>query len=554
MKYNIMPWRFPLVYTHTVKRFGSIKVNPINRARVQKLLLAAPALLVLFVLITTWDYFPFVDEVDNLYGAFLISKGFLPYQDFFSGHLPGVPFLFAPLFYLLGPLLSNYHMHFVGRLAVLLLQALANIYLARHFIITFFSGHPKLSAHRQNFIFSILVLLSYLVSPIFMTNLVWSESLLYCYLALSLSFFLQIMDARMSGRSFFVWGVLSGIIILVSLIALPIIFCNIFFLAVLTLIDRRFRTRMYFIDILNFLGTLLISLALFLIFIVCTAGWEELYFQAIGLNLKYVSMTAFGYDGILGVLLSPLQYLLFCCRTFLFPQAAPVIFSETKFDSIFMVMTILSVLVFLFIPQKNRREKIVISLYALGLIYSSLVRHVHFHVGFGFHLAFTITFIGIFCYSFYSPGSPKQKRTALASLCIPALIGMILAYNGLCINIRLLSSREIFTIKGTGQFHEIRKLRSLLKSYNDPQAQKYKVWIPGCLPGDLYYSEMLPAHKYYMFFVRGIEEPYFDKVLKEILENDNILILPKEKYFYFPEKIVKRIQHKIDLQSRHLSD
>jgi hypothetical protein len=132
---------------------------------------------------------------------------------------------------------------------------------------------------------------------------------------------------------------------------------------------------------------------------------------------------------------------------------------------------------------------------------------------------------------------------------MPALIGMILVYNGLCINIRLLSSHENYTIEGTGQFHEIEKLRSLLKSYNDPQAQKYKVWIPGFLPGDLYYSEMFPAHKYYMFFIRGAEEPYFDKVFKEILENDNILILPKNN-LSFPEKLLERIQNKIDLQSK----
>ena len=70
------------------------------------------SILLLIVFLNSWDYFPFVDEVENLYDAFLVSRGLIPYRDYFTNHLPGVHFLFSPVFLVLDPFFSNYQLHF----------------------------------------------------------------------------------------------------------------------------------------------------------------------------------------------------------------------------------------------------------------------------------------------------------------------------------------------------------------------------------------------------------------------------------------------------------
>jgi hypothetical protein len=126
-----------------------------------------------------WDYFPFVDEIENLYGSYLIGRGLLPHKDYFTNHLPGVHLLFAPLFSIMGPLLSNYQLHCVARLTILLLQALSQVYLL-HALLNFTEEDtPHRDTLRSRMpLYAAFTLVSYIVAPIFMTNLVWSESLL----------------------------------------------------------------------------------------------------------------------------------------------------------------------------------------------------------------------------------------------------------------------------------------------------------------------------------------------------------------------------------------
>lgn len=513
------------------------------------------AILLIIVFLNSWDYFPFVDEVENLYDAFLVSRGLVPYRDYFTNHLPGVHMIMAPFFLALDPLLSNYQLHFVGRLFIFILHVFSNVFLFQQ-ILNVVAPDSKIKNSKKHSAFlAFFLLVSYLVSIIFMTNLVWSESFLYCYLAISFGFFLKIIDHRMTKTNYMLWGALSAAGILISLIASPLIICNLFFIIVFLVIKNEATIRARLFSVVLFLLAFLIPTACIALILLPAVGWEDFYFQVIGCTLKYEPITAFGFDGLIGGLLRPLSYIIHCFQRYTFIPDKPVILSEGSMghDSVFLFFLFLSIItLFLILDKYEFKEKAILCLAGVGLVYSSLVRGTHFHVGFGFHFTFSLSVLG-FSFLLRLKKIRQLNFITKAIIFLPIMVGAILAYNGSVIIYRVANGKDNYTIEGTGQKIGKSKVKKLLADYNDPDGSHYKVWIPGFIPGRLYYSEMLPANIFYMFFPRGNEDAYYQKFYRTIIESENILILPLNDYPVMPKMLSDGIKRKIQKQIDYIA-
>jgi hypothetical protein len=338
---------------------------------------------------------------------------------------------------------------------------------------------------------------------------------------------------------------------LISLIAVPIVFCNLCFIYISLFAIRTGLRRKGIANSLLLLGAICLPLAAFAVLAISRIGWEELYYQVWTINQKYNTIAAFGYTGVLGVVLRPLEFVCICLRTRTFLPQHPMILSEDS-KSFLLFISCLTILAVLLLKKGSRRRRWLFAAFLSALMYSSLVRGNAFHLGFVFHFAFTLSAVYLILLSKRRLASSFSSFPGVL-LFVPVGLGLCLFLNACLLNGRIIGGREPFTIKGTGTFSELFKIRKLLASFNDVTGQRHRIWIPQFLPGDLYYSELLPAHKMYMYYPCFEHDPFLLSAYAKILADEKILVLPKDDYSHIPGRLREYIEETIGEQATYIS-
>lgn len=498
----------------------------------------------------TWDYFSFCDEFENLYDTYLLANGLLPHKDYWRTKLPGLHLLFSPLFMLLDPRLSKHQLHFVLRAIVLLLQCFSQIYFLRQILAFTDTGIKDRDESKNNVLFYIMIALtSYVISTLLRTNLFWNESFQYCYLLVSSAFFLKLNSHKIRYRDYILFGLASSVSVLISLIAIPIVICNIVFVAIslfmLPLELRRKQIRRSF----HALGTLCLILISFIWFIVDKVGWTEFYYQVWVINQKYNAIMSFGYTGVIGVVLKPLDFVLECLRTStLRPELTPD--REYPITSFFLILSCFTIINYLFLNIKTKYRWLLLAFFS-GLIYSSFVRGIAFHVGFAFHFAFTLSIVWLILL-YKKRVIDDLPLLSRVFLFVPVAICIYLCFYA-CIELNIYidkckTEQGLIPTESSYWISEKEKLFSLV---GDRQAQEHRCWVPFFEPKALYYANLLPANKVYMFLSAFVDEPSLISSYEAILANENILIYPGDSKG-FSDKLRRMMVEKLRRQSRYI--
>jgi len=500
----------------------------------------------------TWDYFPFCDEFENLYDTFLVSRGFLPHIDYWRTKLPGLHLLFAPLFAAMDPLLSKEQIHFAMRLILLLLQCFSQIYFLKGiFAFTKKDAQDKNKYYSRLPLYAIVALLSYSVSPLLRTNLFWQESFQYCYLLIVSGFFLKLNSDKANCRDYIFFGLASSVSVLISLIAVPIVIYVLSFIGIFILVGpsrlRRIQMTRYFIS----LGVVCLSLILFLIFVIFKIGWAEFYHQIWVINQKYNTIAVFGYGGILGVILKPIEFIWECLATNTFSlHLIPV--REVPLTSFIYILSLAMVINYLFLKVGENCSSGLFVVFLFGLVYVSMIRGIAFHVGFVFHFIFTLSIVWLILL--------YKKRMAAD---IPLFLKIFLFIPvGVCIYICIFSciQNSIYIDKKVNYTQEPSSsnfwpsgVKKLLASVDDINAQRHRIWVPSFEPKPLYYTGLMPADKMYMLIPAFLNDPYFVSSYENILTNENILVYPGFSK-NIPDKLRKALAKKVEKQFAYLPD
>ncbi len=507
----------------------------------------------------TKDYFPFVDELENLYDSFLISKGYWPYTDYFTNHVAGLHFIIAPLF-LIGYVLNNYILHNLGRLFVLILHVIF-LKILWNQLYLFFEDKLKKDQIQYSILsiryLVIIIIFSYLVSSIFMTNLVWSESFLFLYILLSSYYTIKLLNDVISIKDIFIYGLSSGLTILISLTAIALVVCNFCFLMIIILFKiystqtkRKFSIFIRKVSI--FIGGTLGPMLTFWSLLYFTGGLQDFIFQSIEFNFQVHSgvLNAFGVKGFMGAVLKPLEYLISTCKNITALPRSPLILNNNgAIITGLMNLLLLNIPIIFMVRNQHKLEVKILAIYFLGIFYSSLIRGVGFHVGYGYHFLFVLTVI-IVPYLINKKVKNVSDFYTKGILLLSSSVCIVLIYNAAMLNLRLFVNKENFTIAGTGTFLEEFKAKKLLKYFDN----KYKLWIPAFLPGDLYFAEILPADPLYMYNPSVVESKYFIERYKNILMRDDILVLPKKNYGNMPKQLLVLIKKKEEWQKIYFPD
>jgi len=542
--------------SHTLSRLQVIGNSGLIRERV---IIPIIIFLTLFTFFVTSSYFPFSDEIENLYDGFLVSKGLLPYRDYFTNHMPGLHLFLSPLFYSLGKIFSNYALFYICRFVVLVLHGVCLYYFSRQFCILFnvLSNEDK----RRLFLmyFFTIFLISYSISPIFMTNLTWSESFLFLYMLVSAYFIIKEINCGLGSRDIFIFGLFSGIIFLFSLSAVSLISCNFCFLFFLILFLRKehakTRANIGWARKIGFffVGAVLPNLPFFFI-VKQKIGWDNFYTQCFQINFHIIpqALSSFGFNGVLGYLLKPLDFLIQSSQNIVSLPKRPLILTNNAAHVSFGLMLLLLILPLILLVKENRSPKIIfVMIYFFGTFYSSLTRGTAFHVGFGFHFVFVVCLLGIYVLKEVRE-LRKLNRLGRGLLVIVLGVCLILVYAFVKLEVGLAAKRENFTIIGTGVFAEQFKIRKLFSYFGDPMGEKYKLWIPMFNPADLYFAHLVPADKVYMLHPAVNYCNYFVDACARVLNRKNVLVLPKGKYGPIPENILRKIEKKVNNQNEYL--
>jgi hypothetical protein len=531
-------------------------VNP-SRWLETKSLLALLCLGILGVLFHfNWDGWSFCDEMENLYDSYLVAHGWLPYRDYWRTHFPGVELLLAPLFLILQPPASNYQLYFVGRFLVLTLHILAQVYLlhqlfrytepGEHFERTFRSRLPW---------YAVVALVSYIISPILMTNLVWSESFLYCYLLFSVGFFLRWVHGQARWVETLFFGIMSGISIAASAIAAPIVLCILLFCWISPLASRGRGWPRHVFHSACLLGGTCVPLICVGLLAVVKIGWEETWFQAWTVPTRYQAITAFGQAGLLGAALKPLEYILACLRVVDLMPKYPLIlsFRFQKEESCLVIVMCLIVGNYVLLKTKPGFPVWRFVVFLAALLYSSLVRGQAFHIGFGFHCAFTLAVAWLILLrerrvSFDVSASQKVL------LLLPILASFNLFVNGCrlqCVYLGAYVQRPGSPTRKDAAIATF-AVRKLLAAHDDVQGERHRIWIPGFRPHVLYYTGLFPADKVYMALPLHGSDPYVRAAYERIVSEESILVLPINDSRGMPLAVGKSMAEKLERQSAYI--
>jgi hypothetical protein len=500
----------------------------------------------------TWDYFPFCDEFENLYDTFLLSNGLLPHKDYWRTKLPGLHLMFAPLFTILSLLLSKHQLYFSFRFIILLLQCFSQIYFLKQMLaLTGTDIENKYKSQSKLPFYAVVTLMSYVVSPQLMTNLFWSESFQYCYLLVASGFFIKFSNGEISYRDCIFLGLISAGSILVSLIAIPIVMCILFFVGISMFMGISGLTRQRINRYLCLLGVICLPLILFLFFVIFKIGWQDFYYQIWIINHKYNAITAFDCEGIFGVILKPIEFVWGCLgkSNFSLSLTADRRVPLTSFIYILLFSIIIN---YLFLKTKTNYKLWLLVAFWGVLIYVSLIRGIAFHVGFVFHFLSTLSVVWlILLYKQRIVGSIPLFLKCLLAIPIGIYVYIIIHC---CITLNLhvdFKTSPKYSEKIADNCFWASEVDKLLASVNDLNSQQYRVWIPTFLPKPLYYAGLLPADKTYMLIPHFLDDPYLNASYDKVLADENVLVLPGICQEIHDDLRIK-LAEKLDMQSIYI--